>query len=64
MNEKIKGGGPGEIPEVTVLTMVDEFENAVRKFGAVNACEWFGYPSESEFTADTIRHLRKFREEA
>jgi hypothetical protein len=35
----------------------DQFENAIRRFGVVNACEWFGHRPDSEFTKDTIRVL-------
>jgi hypothetical protein len=44
---------------VTEITPCDEFENAIRKFGIVSSCEWFGYQSNSEFTADTIAHLAR-----
>ena len=45
------------IPYAIELTSGDEFENAIRKFGVVAACEWFGYHADSEFTADAIRVL-------
>lgn len=35
----------------------DVFENAIRKFGIVNACEWFGHSSDSEFTKETVAVL-------
>lgn len=44
---------------VTELTPCDEFENAIRRFGIVSACEWFGHQSNSEFTTDTIEHLAR-----
>ncbi|MDN7729205.1 hypothetical protein QZM48_04185 [Burkholderia orbicola] len=53
----IKNGGPGEIPLVPANTTGEAFENAIRTFGVVNACEWFGYVSDSEFTRDTVATL-------
>lgn len=35
----------------------DVFENAIRIYGVVAACEWFGYSSDSEFTKDIARVL-------
>jgi len=35
----------------------DVFENAIRTYGIVAACEWFGYSSDSEFTKETIKLL-------
>lgn len=35
----------------------DVWENAIRKYGIVAACEWFGYSSDSEFTQETIKVL-------
>lgn len=35
----------------------DIFENAIREYGVVAACEWFGHPADSEFTKETIKHL-------
>jgi len=35
----------------------DVWENAIRKYGIVAACEWFGHSSDSEFTKETIRWL-------
>lgn len=35
----------------------DVFENFLRTYGIVAACEWFGYSSDSEFTKETIKHL-------
>lgn len=52
-------GGPREIPYVDPKTTGDEFENAIRRIGVVNACEWFGHDADSEFTAGTIRTLRE-----
>ena len=47
-------GNPGEIADVVAKNTGDEFENAIRKYGAVAACEWFGFVSDSDFTKDTI----------
>jgi hypothetical protein len=55
---KIKDGGPGEIPVVPVRVPADEWDNTIRKFGVVSACEWFGHAPDSEFTAETIKELR------
>lgn len=35
----------------------DAWENAIRKYGIINACEWFGYSPDSEFTKETIEWL-------
>lgn len=51
---EIKNGGTGEITPVDVQTPCDEFENAIRKFGVVAACEWFGHAPDSEFTKGSI----------
>lgn len=37
---KIPYGSPGEIPPVEVKCKANEFENYIREFGVVNACEW------------------------
>ena len=38
-------------------TPSDRFENAIRVFGVVAACEWFGHAPDSEFTQETVRIL-------
>jgi hypothetical protein len=53
----IKNGGPREIQRVPEHTTADVFENAIRTFGVVAACEWFGHAPESEFTRDTVAAL-------
>lgn len=55
---KIKDGSPGDIPAVPVKVLNDEWENMIRTYGVVNACEWFGHAPNSEFTAATIKTLR------
>ena len=60
---RIKDGGPGDFPPVPVNCPADEWDNAIRKFGIVGACEWFGHAPDSEFTAETIRCLRARGEE-
>ncbi len=35
----------------------DVFENAIRRYGVVAACEWFGHSSDSRFTSESINHL-------
>jgi len=42
---------------VVERTSGDRFENAIREFGVVNACEWFGHRADSEFTKESIRVL-------
>lgn len=42
---------------VQETTPNDVWENAIRKYGIVNACEWFGHSPDSEFTRETIRWL-------
>ena len=41
---KIPYGSPGDIPPVEGVISsqckADEFENYIREFGVVNACEW------------------------
>lgn len=54
----IKDGGPGDISPVPVNVPNDAWENTIRAYGVVSACEWFGYSSDSQFTAETINHLR------
>lgn len=54
---KIPCGSPNEIPQVGVACPNDEFESVLRRFGVVNACEWFGWDSDSEFTRETIEYL-------
>jgi hypothetical protein len=56
--ETIKFGGPGEIAPVLVKVPSDAWENTIRAFGVVNACEWFGHAADSEFTDETIWVLR------
>lgn len=54
MKESVDYGKPKAIPPVEVKCFGDVFENMVREYGVVNACEWFGHDSESEFTKQTI----------
>lgn len=49
-----KAGGWVAVPE---RTTGDAFENAIRRYGVVAACEWFGYAPDSEFTKETQRVL-------
>lgn len=48
-----------KLPLVDEYCPNDVFENAIRTYGVVAACEWFGYTADSEFTKDTETHLRK-----
>lgn len=60
----IKDGSPGDIPPVPVCVPNDEWENTIRAYGVVSACEWFGYPFDSDFTAETIKTLRVWSDTA
>lgn len=53
----MKYGRKEEIPIVDEHCPVDVFENAIREFGTVAACEWFGHECNSEFTKETIKVL-------
>jgi hypothetical protein len=55
---KIKDGGPGELPAVPVNCPADKWDNDIREFGVVAACEWFGHAPDSQFTKETIEVLR------
>lgn len=44
---------------VKVAVPADEFENAIRRFGVVAACEWFDHGPDSEFTKETIHVLEQ-----
>lgn len=57
-------GKPGAIPLVPERTTGDIWENAIRKAGVTSACEWFGYPSDHEFTKETIAVLRERSDES
>ena len=57
--EKIEFGGAEEIAQAEVECEGDEFENVIRRFGVVAACEWFGHAPDSEFTKEIIRILRE-----
>lgn len=58
MKNKINDfGDPGKIPPVEIKCKMDVFENAIREIGVINACEWFGHSSDSEFTKETIEIL-------
>lgn len=48
-----------ELAQTPVREVVpcDVWENAIRKYGIINACEWFGYSPDSEFTKETIEWL-------
>jgi hypothetical protein len=55
---EIKDGGPGELPAVHVNCPADKWDNDIREFGVVAACEWFGHAPDSQFTKETIEVLR------
>ena len=50
----IENGGPGQIPPTKENVFADIWENTIRRYGVVNACEWFGHAPDSDFTRDTI----------
>ena len=56
---KIENGKPRAIAAVPEHVPMDEFENAIRKIGVVNACEWFGHAPDSEFTREIIKVLQE-----
>ena len=45
------------LPLVDERTPGDRFENAIREYGVVAACEWFGHRADSEFTKETAQIL-------
>jgi len=53
----LKNGAPGDLPPVPVNVPADAWDNAIRAYGIVAACEWFGHGSDSDFTAETIKAL-------
>lgn len=55
---------PVEFRAVDERTTGARFENAIREYGIVAACEWFGHRSDSEFTEETIRVLAERAAEA
>jgi hypothetical protein len=57
--ERVAYGAAGAIPLVDETTTGNVFENAIRRIGAVAACEWFGHAPDSEFTRETIRVLQQ-----
>ena len=48
---------PNTIPPVKVTCANDEWENAIRKFGVSNACEWFGHEYNSDWAEETMHIL-------
>ena len=58
-NEVPENGGPGDLDKVPEKCPNDVFENQIREYGVIGACEWFGYDSKSEFTVETIRILKE-----
>lgn len=59
MSEQIKDGGRDEIPSVRERCDADRWDNTIRAYGVVEACQWFGHEPDSEFTAFTIQVLRE-----
>lgn len=62
---RIAEGLPGALPPVpedgTEMTV---FENAIRRIGVFNACEWFGFDKEDSFTQAAIFELMQRNKEA
>ena len=59
MNLSSAQGDASECTFAVENTPNDVFENAIRKYGVVSACEWFGHQSDSEFTQETIAELNE-----
>jgi hypothetical protein len=60
-----EGLAPNALPPVPEDgTECTSFENAIRRIGISNACEWFGHPANGEFARDTLIHLQSRNEEA
>ena len=58
-------GGPNEIPPVPEDgTEAAVFENAIRRFGVENACEWFGPSARDSYPMITIVELVRRSKEA
>ncbi len=53
----MKYGKANEIPPVNASCANDVFENAIKAFGVEQACEWFGYSADSDFTQKTAAWL-------
>ena len=53
----MNNGNARDIPPAPVRCPADMFENAIREFGVVFCCEWFGHNPDSEFTRETIAAL-------
>ena len=52
-----KYGHPGAIPRAAEIVPADRWDNIIREWGAVYACEWFGYHADSRFTEETVQTL-------
>jgi len=50
-------GKPGAIPPVEERFEADRWDNIVREWGVVYACEWFGYAPESPMVEFITRQL-------
>lgn len=56
-SEAVALAGRAPVALVDERTSGDCFENAIRKFGVVAACEWFGHAPNSDFTKETTKLL-------
>lgn len=54
----------GALPQVSAKTGSEDFENAIRRFGIGNACEYFGYEFDGQFSQDTLAWLKHRYEES
>ena len=58
MNDLVeKYGQPGAIPPVIVDVPADRWDNIIREWGVIYACEWFGHGMDSEETEFTVKTL-------
>lgn len=52
-----KYGHARAIPPAAETVPADRWDNIIREWGVVYACEWFGHHRSSDFTRDTITEL-------
>jgi len=50
---------PGGFSPVEVKCLNDAWENAIRSYGIINACEWFGWSRDSDIVGETLIHFIK-----
>lgn len=49
---------PNALELVEEFCEADRFENAIRRIGVGNACEWFGHQYAGEFAKETVQWLK------